>query len=183
MDNSLKFLNNVKHKNLSPLLACSSKSISATSHSFLWSCQIYINLSGKKREKSVTVLFVYQHICAISLEMLCKPEQCGKAIKYARLGVDPLSWLLFNNRLGEVHSNLTKCSTSLLFQVEKIKSIYDMMRQRDSQKNRQEGSDLPHLFPCQECYRVCDSSWRPEAHQSHKWTRALIMLFHWEFTD
>ena len=34
MDNSVKFKNNVKHRNLSPLLACNSKSIFPTSDSF-----------------------------------------------------------------------------------------------------------------------------------------------------
>ena len=40
MDDSLKFLNNVKHKNLSPLLVYNSKSTFLTPDSFPWSCHI-----------------------------------------------------------------------------------------------------------------------------------------------
>ena len=44
---------------------------------------------------------------------LCKPGPCGRARKWARLEVDSLScnWLLSNKWLGEVHSNLTKCTS------------------------------------------------------------------------
>ena len=41
---------------------------------------------------------------------LRKPGPCGRAREWARLGVDPLSWLLSNNRLEEVHSNF-KCTS------------------------------------------------------------------------
>ena len=43
VNNSYKFLNNEKHKNLSPLSAYNSKSIFPTSDSFPWSCHIYTN--------------------------------------------------------------------------------------------------------------------------------------------
>ena len=39
----------------------------------------------------------------VSLETLCKPGPCARAREWARLGVDPVSWLLSNIWLGEVH--------------------------------------------------------------------------------
>ena len=45
-----------------------------------------------------------------SLVRLCKPGPCGRVREWARLGIDPLSWL--RKWLGEVRINLTKCTFS-----------------------------------------------------------------------
>ena len=42
---------------------------------------------------------------------LCKPGPRGRVREWARLGVDPLCWLRGNRKLGEVCSNLTKCTS------------------------------------------------------------------------
>ena len=44
----------------------------------------------------------------ILMVRLCKPGLCGRTKEWA---VDPLPGLLSNKRLGEVHSNLAKCTS------------------------------------------------------------------------
>ena len=65
------------------------------------------------------------HVILHTLVRLCKPGPCGRAQEWARLGVDPLSWLLSDKRLGEVPGNLTKCiSLNRLLLSNQDKRIY-----------------------------------------------------------
>ena len=76
-------------------------------------------------------VFVFNSLNADIVETLNKPGPCGGAREWARLAVDPLSWLLSHKRLGEVH----------------FVKLLHISPNRLSLSNQDKGSSLAHSLP------------------------------------
>ena len=68
-----------------------------------FACSLFCLSASRINVVILHALYTHVHERSFILESLRKPGSCGRARECARVWVDPLSWLLCNKRLEDVH--------------------------------------------------------------------------------